>query len=165
MARRIEHLTTYPWTARDVFGALTSEDHVRDRLAALGGNGAELISFSGGNGETRFELKQGVSAEHLPPVARNVLGGDLVIQRTETWRADDLAGAVEVTLGGVPGRLDGSSRLADTGERASAMTLSGQVRVSIPLVGGKVEGLIVEQVVELLDAEARFTSEWLARRA
>jgi predicted lysophospholipase L1 biosynthesis ABC-type transport system permease subunit len=164
MARRIEHLTTSTWPASDVFSALVDETYLKDRLKVLGGADAQLLSFSAGGGTTSYQLKQGVAAEHLPSVARNLLGGDLVIQRAESWTEAGRAGTVEVTINGVPGRLDGTFTLAENGG-GSKLTLTGQVKVSIPLVGGKLETMIAEQVAVLLDKENEFTTEWLANRA
>lgn len=161
MARRIEHHTTSPHSAEKVFGALVDETYLRDRLAAIGGTNSELMSFSAAGERTSYQLKQGVPAEHLPSMAKSLLGGDLVIQRQENWAAG--AGTVEVTLVGVPGRLDGSFTVTDNGS-GSKLTLTGEVKVSIPLVGGKLEKLIAEQVVVLLDKESEFTSQWLANR-
>ncbi|MDT7790383.1 MAG: hypothetical protein QOF58_8802 [Pseudonocardiales bacterium] len=161
MARRIEHHTTSPHSAEKVFGALVDETYLRDRLAELGGNDAELVTYSTSGDRTSYQLKQGVPAEHLPSIAKSLLGGDLVIQRVENWAAG--AGTVEVTIVGVPGRLDGSFTITDNGA-GSKTTLVGEVKVSIPLMGGKLEKLIAEQVVVLLNKESEFTSEWLANR-
>ncbi|MEU4802309.1 DUF2505 domain-containing protein [Actinosynnema sp. NPDC023587] len=165
MARRIEHLTTFPRPASEVYAALVDESHLRDRLAALGGVDAALVAFTTTEGTTSYQLKQGVPADRLPPVARGVLGGDLVIDRAESWTEAGRAGTVEVTLNGVPGRLDGTFTLVDTAGGGSELTLAGQVKVGIPLMGGKLEGLIAEQVAVLLENETEFTTEWLARRA
>jgi uncharacterized protein DUF2505 len=163
MARRIEHHTTSTWPVQDVFTALVDETYLRDRLAALGGTDARLVSFSKDDGRTSYQLKQGVSAEHLPSVAKGLLGGDLVIHRTEVWTEAGTTGTVEVTLNGVPGRLDGTIVLSEH-QGGSRSTLTGQVKVSIPLMGGKLEAMIAEQVVKLLDKENEFTTEWLANR-
>lgn len=161
MARRIEHHTTSPHSAEKVFGAMVDETYLRDRLAAVGGNDAELVTFSSAGDRTAYQLKQGVPAEHLPSIAKSLLGGDLVIQRTENWAA--AAGTVEVTINGVPGRLEGAFTITGNGS-GSKLTLTGEVKVSIPLMGGKLEKLIAEQVTVLLDKESEFTSEWLANR-
>jgi hypothetical protein len=165
MARRIEHRTTSTWPAQDVFRALVDETYLRDRLAVLGGTGAELVSFTRSGPETSYELKQGVPAEHLPSIARGIVGGDLVIHRSEAWREPDLTGTVEVTINAVPGRLDGTMALQDAPGGGSTLTLTGQVNVGIPLVGGKLETVIAEQVAELLDRESAFTSRWLENHA
>ncbi|GLZ36275.1 hypothetical protein Lesp02_84620 [Lentzea sp. NBRC 105346] len=163
MARRIEHHTTSPHSAEAVFGAMVDESYLRDRLAEIGGNNAELVTYSSGGGKTTYQLKQGVPAEHLPSLVKSVLGGDLVIHRTEAWTEAGHTGTVEVTIHGVPGRLDGTFTLTGNGS-GSKLTLQGQVKVSIPLMGGKLEGLVAEQVIELLDKESEFTAEWLANR-
>ncbi|MFI9813085.1 DUF2505 domain-containing protein [Saccharothrix variisporea] len=165
MARRIEHLTTSRWPAADVYSALVDETYLRDRLDVLGGTGAALIAFDKADGTTSYQLKQGVPADKLPSMARSVLGGDLIIDRAESWTEAGYTGTVEVTLNGVPGRLDGTFTVADAAGGGSELTLVGQVKVSIPLMGGKLESLIVEQVALLLDKESEFTAEWLARRA
>ncbi|PSL54954.1 uncharacterized protein DUF2505 [Saccharothrix carnea] len=165
MARRIEHRTTSRWPARDVYAALVDQTYLRDRLAELGGTDPELVAFTTTDQSTSYQLKQGVPADKLPSVARGLLGGDLVIDRAESWTEAGHAGTVEVTLNGVPGRLDGTITLADTAAGGSELTLTGQVKVGIPLMGGKLEALIAEQVALLLDKESEFTAEWLARRA
>ncbi|MEU6150734.1 DUF2505 domain-containing protein [Actinosynnema sp. NPDC047251] len=165
MARRIEHLTTFPRPASEVYAALVDEGHLRDRLVALGGTDPALVAFTTTDATTSYQLKQGVPADKLPSVARGLLGGDLVIERAEVWTEAGRAGTVEVTLDGVPGRLDGTFTLADTAGGGSELTLAGQVKVGIPLMGGKLEKMIAEQVAVLLDKEAEFTTEWLARRA
>ncbi|MDX8055336.1 DUF2505 domain-containing protein [Lentzea sp. BCCO 10_0798] len=161
MARRIEHHTTSPHSAEKVFGAMVDETYLRDRLAAIGGKDAQLVTYSSTGEKTSYQLKQGVPAEHVPSAVKAALGGDLVIQRTETWAAG--AGTVEVAVNGVPSRLDGSFTILDNGSGAK-VTLSGEVKVSIPFLGGKIEKLIAEQVAVLLDKESEFTSQWLASR-
>jgi hypothetical protein len=164
MARRIEHRTTSRRPARDVYAALVDETYLRDRLDALGGADPELVAFTTTETSTSYQLRQGVPADKLPSVARGLLGGDLVIDRAESWTEAGYAGTVEVTLNGVPGRLDGTITLVDTAS-GSELTLTGQVKVGIPLMGGKLETLIAEQVALLLDKETEFTAEWLDRHA
>lgn len=164
MARRIEHLTTSTWPVQDVYRALVDETYLKDRLKVLGGTDAQLVSFTSSGGQTSYQLKQGVAAEHLPSVAKSLLGGDLVIHRVEAWTEAGHTGTVEVTINGVPGRLDGTIELAEHAGGGSKLTLTGQVKVSIPLVGGKLETMIAEQVAALLDKENEFTTEWLANR-
>ncbi|SMD06155.1 DUF2505 domain-containing protein [Lentzea albidocapillata] len=161
MARRIEHHTTSPHSAEKVYGAMVDETYLRDRLAAIGGKDAQLVTYSSTGENTSYQLKQGVPAEHVPSAVKAALGGDLVIQRTEAWAAG--AGTVEVAVNGVPGRLEGSFTVLDNGS-GSKLTLSGEVKVSIPFLGGKIEKLIAEQVAILLDKENEFTSQWLANR-
>ncbi|MBB4962732.1 DUF2505 domain-containing protein [Saccharothrix violaceirubra] len=164
MARRIEHLTSFAHPVGEVYSALVDEGHLRDRLGALGGKGGEVLAFTSDGATTSYRLRQGVDASKLPSVARGVLGGDLVIDRAEAWTAAGRTGTVEVTVGGVPGQVDGTITLSEDGT-GTKLALTGQVKVSIPLLGGKLESLIADQVVELLDRETAFTDGWLDRRS
>ena len=73
-------------------------------------------------------------------------------------------GTVEASVSGFSGSLHGATALTDssTGTKAGCvLVLDGDVKVSFPLVGGRIEAVIVEQLGRLLSAEARFTDRWL----
>ncbi len=59
--------------------------------------------------------------------------------RRGTWKAD---------IPGAPARLGGTMRLEPTAT-GSRYTIEGQVKVSVPLIGGKAEGFIAEMVHRL----------------
>jgi hypothetical protein len=109
-----------------------------------------------------YRLRHGVAAKNLPPAVRTILGGDLTIDRAETWQPDGdrFTGTVRVTIPGMPGDLTGDMTLADTADGSEHLVL-GKVSVPIPLVGGRVEESVSEQIGKLLDAEHRFTQDWL----
>ena len=54
-------------------------------------------------------------------------------------------------------------RLADTAA-GSELVIRADVVVRVPLLGGKIEAVIADQVQQLLAAETAFTLEWLARK-
>jgi len=65
----------------------------------------------------------------------------------------------KVSISGVPAEIRSRSRLVEAG-----LTVQAEVRVSIPLIGGKLEKVVAEQVEKLLAAEAEFAEKWLAER-
>lgn len=162
MPRPIEHRNGSTYPVDRVYAALTDQAFLRARLRRLGGKSSELSSFSIEGGTTLYTLRQTVDAEHLPSLARRVIRGDLVIERTESWTVvgGQYDGTVEGAVPGTPASVRGVTTLLDT-EIGSEMVLTGTVKVSMPLVGGKLEELIVDQLVELLGAEGRFTQSWL----
>lgn len=176
MARRIEHRSTSEWPASRVHEALIDIDYLRDRLTELGGMNAELVEHTVSDEGVHFQVRQGVRAEHLPSVARTVVGGDyLMIDRSESWRcAEDghYTGEVAASIPGVPGSITGSMWLRDlasptssgTAPHVSEFVVEGAVKVSVPFVAGKLEDLVADQVQKLLASEERFTSDWLAQR-
>ena len=58
-------------------------------------------------------------------------------------------------------RLTGVIELSDAQSGSVAITRA-TCKASVPLVGGKVEKFIGSQLLELLNAEQRFTTRWIA---
>jgi hypothetical protein len=159
----MEHRARFATPADAVYAAIVDPAFLADRLEALGGTNAAVEGRTESAGTVTYRLRQGLAAQHLPPAVRTLLKGDLVVHRTETWRADK-TGTVQATVQGVPGEINGTMRLSDTDAGDSEWVTSLEVRVNIPLVGGKIEKSIGEQVVKLLANEATFTEKWLAHR-
>ncbi|GAA4001703.1 DUF2505 domain-containing protein [Allokutzneria multivorans] len=162
MATSTETSHEFPFPAPALLAALTDADYLRARLAAVGGGKAELLSHESTDGESKAVLKQGVPADKLPSFVRTLINGDLVIERTERWRAagEGAVGTVVASVPGAPASINCSLQLRPSGT-GSQLLSSLEVRVSLPFVGGKVEKAIVEQIGKLLDAENTFTLSWL----
>jgi hypothetical protein len=164
MARRIDHRTRSRWNAKTVYTTLVDAAYLNARLAVLGGRTAQLVEHDVRPDGATIKLRHGVAAENLPPAVRMLLGGDLMIDRTETWRVDPAGGYtgnVSVTIPAMPGELGGTQRLADTGSEGSELVLNGSVSIPIPLVGGRIEETVAGQIASLLDSEHDFTEGWL----
>ncbi len=147
-----------------MYSVVVDPEYLNQRLAALGGKGAGLFDHQRTEDTASYRLRHGVAAEDLPAAIRPLLGGDLKIDRVETWRAEadgTYAGTVRVTIPGMPGDLKGTMRLADVSAGGSAVRIDGSVSIPIPLFGGKVEESVADQLGRLLDAEQKFTNTWL----
>lgn len=164
MGSRIEHRAEFSADVAAVYAAVSGEDALRARLERLGGHGAELVSYTPTADGVRFELRQGISADKLPQAVRTLHKGDLMVSRTQTWRPSKDGtghqGDATVAVGGVPGEIVARTALGDAGGKTVLRT-SGEVTVRIPLIGGKLENVIAEQVTKLLEREAEFTAKWL----
>lgn len=167
MARRIEHRTAFAWPAIRVYEALTNADYLTERLRTFGDRN-ELVEHTVTQDDVRIQVRQVVRASSIPPLARSLVGSDLTINRSEVWRRESegrFAGEVAAEVPGMPCSITGSQWLREVPEKASAseFLVLGSVRVGIPLVGGKMEGLFVDEVRTLLTDEDQFTSDWLSR--
>ncbi|GAA4853208.1 DUF2505 domain-containing protein [Saccharopolyspora rosea] len=172
MARRIEHRSTSEWAAAQVYAALVDVDFLIDRLNELGGASSALVSHEETDDGVRFQVRHGVPSDELPAVARTVVGSDLTIDRSESWRQAEeghYSGEVAAEISGAPCSITGSMWLRDLGDpdtsAVSEFVVSGAVRVSLPFLGGKLEDIVADQVQKLLVAEEHFMTEWLARHA
>lgn len=96
----------------------------------------------------------------VPSFARKIVGETTRVVQTERW-ATDSAADLEVQIPGKPGHIRGRLTLSAEGT-ASVYTFEGEATIRIPLVGGKLEGLIEELFVEGMDTEQRVGAAWLA---
>jgi hypothetical protein len=166
MATSLEHRSAFPAPADAVYPTLVDEAFLTERLRAIGGKGAALLAHDRVGESVEFTLRQGVDASRLPGAVKTMVGGDLVVEREERWQPDGAryAAVIRVSITGVPGEIQGQARLGDHGE-GSLLVFRAQVRVGLPLVGGRLEKVVVEQVGKLLSTEAEFAETWLAERA
>jgi hypothetical protein len=145
-----------PASADKVHAALTSEQYWKDRIEQIGGPGASLKSVTVGDGTIDVVMTQSVPEEELPSAVTAFKKGDLIIERTESWGQFDgthAAGTFGATVEGAPARITGTTALAGTTE------------VKVPIFGGKIEAMISEQVLALIDNEQDFTGNWIAAQA
>ena len=82
------------------------------------------------------------------------------VVQEESW-ADGSGADLSVTIPGKPGHLKGAIRLSGNGS-GTVETVSGDIKVSIPLLGGKLEALIGDLLGAALDTEERVGRAWLA---
>lgn len=108
-------------------------------------------------------VEQVRSADGLPSYARKIVGDEIEIVQEETWTAPGAAD-VHLTIPGKPGEMRGTLTLTEQGG-GTLESVELTVKVNIPLVGGKIEGLIADLVGRALDKEHQTGRAWLARGA
>ncbi|MFC8179806.1 DUF2505 domain-containing protein [Rhodococcus sp. NPDC057297] len=164
MPRPIAHSAPVPAPVDKVHAALVSEQYWKDRIEQIGGPGAQLVSVTAINGTISVVITQTVPEEELPAAVTAFKKGPLIIERTESWgplgggRAEGKFGA---TVDGAPATISGTT-LLEGDDTSSTMSLSGTTEVKIPLFGSKIEAMISEQVLGLIDNEHDFTGNWIA---
>lgn len=97
----------------------------------------------------------------LPGFAKKVLAPTNCVIQTDEWSPPDAEGrrvcSYTVQVQGVPSRIDGTVTLTPDGG-GTRQDVVAEVKVSIPLVGGKLEKLAVDNGTRLLADEAEFTA-------
>ena len=157
---------TYDGSVEQVHRAFSDDDYWRARLADSGADDATLDSITrDGHGGVDVITTQTLRANRLPAVVAQFHHGDLSFVREETWSAVTDGRATAIVKGSIPGApatLTGTALLAPS-DGGTKLEFKATVEVKIPLVGGKVENFIGSQLVDLLVAEQRFTTAWIAK--
>jgi Protein of unknown function (DUF2505) len=160
MTSRLELQHRYPEPPERIREVLTDQQYLRDKLRAVGGPGAELVSREEDERGVTVVLRQAVPDDMLPPFVRAALPSGLTIHRTETWTGFD--GSVHAVVDGAPGVITGAMRLEPD---PAGCVLGAQLTadVGVPLIGGTVEKMVTDSIAKLLESEYQFTLEWLRK--
>ena len=174
MPRSFDMSTDYGATVEEVLRAFSEEEYWLARLAGSGADDTTLDSIqvggpAGDDGSIDVITTQVLRSDRLPGVITQFHRGDLRIRREERWEPITNGSATANVTGSIldaPASMTGTAVLQPVAETGGArLKLRATVEVRIPLVGGKLENFIGNQLVELLIAEQRFTTTWIGETA
>ncbi|MGV0872229.1 DUF2505 domain-containing protein [Mycolicibacterium sp. XJ879] len=168
MSRRMEYTIAFDVPAEKMYQDFTSRDYWQSLMGAYRRlSPSEITSFSSDERGTDIVFVQEVPRSELPAIARSVVPSDMVITRKQHFDPFDHAnnrakGHYAASIPRGPGRFGGQYVLTDT-DAGSQLRLASVCKVSIPLVGGALEDLILHHIKYLFDAEEEFAAHWISR--
>ena len=174
MPRSFDMSTDYAVGVEEVLRAFSEEQYWLARLAGSGADDTTLDSMqvggpSGDDGSIDVITTQVLRGDRLPGVVTQFHRGDLRIRREERWEPVINGSATATVTGSIldaPASLTGTAALEPLAESGGArLKFRATVEVRVPLVGGKLENFIGNQLVELLIREQRFTTTWIGETA
>jgi hypothetical protein len=157
--KHVNHTLTYPGTTvADVYAMLADPAYRKavgdyQRVTDF----ACEITPSGGGMEVRLE--QAHPTSRIPSFAQRFVGHEIRFVQQESWSSPSGA-EIHVTIPGKPGDMTGGTTLTQSGDDV-VQVIDLDVKVSIPLVGGKVEDLIAGFVGKAFDSENKVGVKWL----
>jgi hypothetical protein len=145
---KIRETFEYPAGVEAVF-ALISDDEFRVGAAEkTGGLNVEALVTTTGNA-TKVTLQRTQPAT-VPEFVKKFIGDAVTVKQVEAWGAPDADGTrrakLTMKVAGQPAGFDGTATLRNAGKGAE-FTVSGEVKVSVPFVGKKVEPVIAKAVI------------------
>jgi hypothetical protein len=169
MPRSFDMAAEYGGTVEQVHRAFSDEQYWLARLTDSGADDYSLDSMVLDGGGIDVVTTQTLRADRLPGVVTQFHFGDLSFVREETWtpvRDGQASATLKGSITGAPANLTGTAVLAPAKSgTGSRLEFNATVEVRVPLVGGKIENFIGSQLVDLLIAEQRFTTAWIAENA
>ena len=118
------------------------------------------VSINGAGQGMKVVVDQTQPADGIPSFAKKFVGDEIRIVQREQWK-DATSASLVVEIPGKPGDLNGGIDLATDGA-GTVETVSGDLKVKIPMVGGKLEEMIAGLLSSALRAEERVGRAWLA---
>jgi len=96
----------------------------------------------------------------VPGFAKKFVGDTIDVHQDETWSEEFTRGEIAVSLPGKPGQLSGTATVAERGDK-TVETVALTASVSVPLVGGKLEELVLSIFEKALTKEHEVGTAWL----
>lgn len=112
------------------------------------------------DGSMTVDLDRVYGTAQVPSFARKFVGTTIDLVQREEWSTPTEA-TFEVSIPGKPGQITGTAALSQSGPD-SVESVHMDVRVSVPLVGGKLEDLIAGLMRDAFRAENKVGLKWLA---
>ena len=129
---------------------------------------AHQVSITPTGDGARVVTHRHLPSDGLPDFARSLVGSRLVITETYEWAGKDAKGARSGTLvvhvDGAPITLQARVSLAPS-SGSSTLTIVGDLKASVPLIGGRIEAAAAPSIRYGLESEGRTGQRWLAERA
>lgn len=155
---RFSYEIKYDAAPADVY-AMLSETSFRERVCEAGGATEHAVEISPSGSGMEVLVDQTQPADGIPSFATKFVGDKIQIVQRESWNSQSEA-ALDVTIPGKPGHVKGSVTLAADGS-GTLETVEGEVKVHIPLIGGKLESLIADLLKSALRSEQKVGEAWL----
>jgi len=146
-----------------VFARMSDPDFIMRKYADAGATDIQVDSDHRDDAPTIVSRRK--MTVDLPGFAKKVMQPTNTVAQTDEWSPADGDGQrvcrYKVEVQGVPSRIDGTVTLSADGG-GTRQDVEAEVKVSIPLVGGRLEKFAVESGQKALADEAAFTAEDLA---
>jgi uncharacterized protein YndB with AHSA1/START domain len=158
-AMKFRHEIVYDAPAHDVWAMLADPAFRQKSCEAMRVVSANISVDPDGDG-MRVRIEQVQRTDGIPSFAKKFAGETTEAIQVEEW-ADPRSATMTVTTPGKPTRITGTLSLDGDGTR-TVETFEGEVKVSVPLIGGKLEGLMAELFRKGMDKEYSAGVAWLA---
>lgn len=163
MARRMNYSARYEYSPQQVYQAFANRDYWEARIEEMRKHSENRVeSFEATDDGIDIVLHHIIPRSELPDIAQTVIKKDMVITRKEKYGpfGEQVDATYEASIPAGPGSLSGTMALFGTDTGCTFRTTS-EAKVYLPFVGGKLEQLMLVNLVDLFRAEAGITQEWL----
>ena len=160
MSKRLKHDLTYDAPVEAV-AAMLADPAFREEVCDYQRVISKKVTVTQSGDAVDVVIDMVQPARGIPGFAQKFVGDTINIVQSESW-SSPTQGDITVTIPGKPGEMSGTAVLVESGS-GTVETVDLTVKVNIPLVGGKLEGLIAGLLEKALVAENTVGRDWLSR--
>jgi hypothetical protein len=158
----LSHTHRYAASADRVQQMLTDRgfrERVCERQRAL----SHEVSVAGAGAGAEVVVRQTQAMAGAPAVATKLTGDTVSLEQREVWRSGTVAD-LAIVLPGKPVELRGGTiTLTDRPDGGCDLVVSGDLRVRVPVVGGKVESMLSDVLEAGMRRQGEVGDAWLGQ--
>jgi hypothetical protein len=145
-----------------VYALITDQTFRTESCENQGASDYQVTVEPTGDGSTVTVVR--TQAADLPDFVKKLTGSTVKVKQTEVWAGPDADGNrtadVKVSIIGQPAEMTGKAKLTANGA-ATDFTLNGDVKVSIPFIGKKIEPEVAKAIKTSLREEVEYGQQRL----
>ena len=148
-------------TIEQVYGLLTDPEFIEKRSLALGDLSCECQAKD--EGDTKIVTSTRTVKRDLPGFLSKIFPSEQEVKMVERWTSDGDGGwncKQEVAMTGQPVSIKSDLELFPTGS-GCCLRFKAKAKVSVPLIGGKAEKFVVEQMNEGVEKDMEYVDKTL----
>lgn len=139
--------------------AMVTDPGYWDKVAVATAAISSTATVSDDGGATRVVVDQLQKVVGVPGFAKKFVGDSTKAITTQVWSGTTASYVVDTP--GKPTSMSGTLTITAKGE-GSVLTYDLDVKASVPLIGGKLEKLVIDLFTEGLEKEQSVGTAWLA---
>ena len=151
-------------TVESVYAIITDQAFRTEACAEQGASDYSVtVEPNEGGGDTVTVIR--TTPADMPDFIKKLTGDTVKVKQTEEWAGPDSGGHrnanVKVSIIGQPAEMKGTAVIMNAGDNAS-FTLDGEVKVSIPFIGKKIEPEVAKAILGSLRSEVALGTKKLS---
>ncbi len=155
-----------PAAADEVVTLITTEEYLRFRYEDVQVQNFSLTIEQNDSQAFSYSLVREIDmAGKVPKMARKIVGDSMTVTQQQRWdrSAEPYPGTMTVEAQGLPGSISAATEVVAVSANSSRLVVNGEVYVSIPLVGGQLEKLLVSRIEESFFQSGETVIEYIQR--
>lgn len=157
-AMRLTHELRYDAPPAQVY-AMLADPTFRERVCDAQRVISRTVTITPTVSGMEVEIDETQPATGIPSFAQKFVGDQIRIVQHESW-ATPTGAELALDIPGKPGTMRGTITLAPEGT-GTVQTVDAELKVALPLVGGKLEQMIAGLLVSALKVENRLGRDYL----
>lgn len=162
MAKKFTNTYSYDADLDAMWAMLSDRDYHQGKYESLDAANITFSTFAADETSITMVNERDVPAD-LPSFAKKIIGDTNHLTHTERWtRVDDAATcSLEITVKNLPGGTSGTMEIKPA---SSGCTWDADldIKIGVPLLGGKLEGVMHDETSLNFRQEKAFNDAWLA---